>query len=282
LTPRLAPKEDLVEAQLENVRIDVDSHVAVVTLDRPPVNALDRQTFTEIAVAFDSLATRRDVRAAIFSGAGRIFCAGVDLVDSPRRYRTDGRSEAGGPKGDPREQIDPGLVVRHAFWSVYDCAVPVIGAIDGKAIGAGAVLVSLCDMVVATPRFEMALTEVNVGVLGGVKSTQRMVGPYMAKRMFLTGDYISAEELYRRGCIEAVVEPDDLLPTAHVLAGKIASKSPIAVRLAKESANRVEYLDLKEGYRTEQDYTIRVKRYADADEAGMAFAERRSPDFRWE
>ncbi len=109
-----------------------------------------------------------------------------------------------------------------------------------------------------------------------------MVGPYLAKRLFLTGEFIGAHELYRRGVIEAVVEPDDLMPTARNLAETIAAKSPIAVRLAKESANRVEYMDLKEGYRTEQDYTTRVKRYADADEAARAFAERREPEFGWE
>jgi enoyl-CoA hydratase len=271
-----------MEQQSHSVRVEVTDQVAVVTLDRPPVNALDTETWRELIAAFDSLGARRDVGAAVFTSAGRIFCAGVDLIDSPKRHRPDGRSDDGGPKGDPRDQLDSGLLPRQAFWALYDCAVPVIGAIDGKAIGAGAMLVSLCDMVVATPRFEMALTEVNVGVLGGVKATQRMVGPYLAKRMFLTGDYIGAEELYRRGALEAVVEPEDLLDTAHALASRIASKSPIAVRLAKESANRVEFLDLKEGYRTEQDYTTRVRRYADAGEAARSFAERRPAQFQWE
>ncbi len=199
-----------------------------------------------------------------------------------RRSRPDGRPEDGAPQGDPRDQVDSGLLPRQAFWALYDCAVPVIGAINGKAIGAGAVLVALCDIIVATPRFEMALTEINVGVLGGVKATQRMVGPYLAKRMFLTGEYIGADELYRRGVLEAVVEPGDLMSTARMLAAKIATKSPIAVRLAKESANRVEYMDLKEGYRTEQDYTTRIRRFADSSEAGAAFVERREPQFRWE
>lgn len=265
-----------------NVRVEVADGIALVTLDRPPVNALDSRTWCELTAAFDSLGARRDVRVAIFQGAGRVFSAGADLADSPRRYRPDGRSEDGGPQGDPRQQVDPGLLPRQAFWALYDCAVPVIGAIDGKAVGAGAVLVSLCDMVVATPRFELALTEVNVGVLGGVKATQRMVGPYLAKRLFLTGEFIGAEELYRRGAIEAVVSSEELLGAARGLAAKIAGKSPIAVRLAKESANRVEYMDLKEGYRTEQDYTTRVKRYADSTEAGAAFAAHRAPDFRWE
>jgi enoyl-CoA hydratase len=271
-----------MEPDLDHVRIEISESIAVVTLDRPPVNALDSQTWRELAVGFDSLGARRDVRAAIFTAKGNVFCAGVDLVDSPHRYRPDGRSGDAAPQGDPRDQVDPGLVARNAFWALYDCAIPVIGAIDGKAIGAGAVLVSLCDVVVATTRFEMALTEINVGVLGGVKAAQRMVGPYLAKRMLLTGDYVGADELYRRGVLEAVVEPRDLMSTARTLADRIATKSPIGVRLAKESANRVEYMDLKDGYRTEQDYTIRIKRYADSGEAGRAFADRREPQFRWE
>jgi enoyl-CoA hydratase len=267
---------------LDHIRIEVSDRIAVVTLDRPPVNALDTKTWRELAHVFDSLGARRDVAVAILNASGKVFCAGVDLVDSPRRYRPDGRPEDGAPQGDPRDQVDSGLLPRQAFWALYDCAVPVIGAIDGKAIGAGAVLVGLCDVIVATSRFEMALTEINVGVLGGVKATQRMVGPYLAKRMFLTGEYVGADELYRRGVLEAVVEPGDLMPTARALAAKIAAKSPIAVRLAKESANRVEHMDLKEGYRTEQDYTTRIKRFADSDEAARAFAERREPEFRWE
>lgn len=271
-----------MEPQLSNVRVEVADKIAVVTLDRPPVNALDVATWRDLKEAFESLGARRDVNVAIFNASGKIFCAGVDLVDSPKRHRPDGRPEDGAPQGDPRDQLDSGLLPRQTFFALHDCAVPVIGAIDGKAIGAGAMLVALCDMVVATPRFELALTEINVGVLGGVKSTQRMVGPYLAKRLFLTGEYIGADELYRRGCIEAVVEPDELMATARGIAETIAAKSPIAVRLAKESANRVEYMDFKEGYRTEQDYTTRVKRYADSAEAGKAFAERRAPDFIWE
>src|SRR5579863_5467827 len=169
-----------MDLALDNVKVEVADQVAMVTLDRPPVNALDSQTWHELATAFDSLGARRDVNAAIFNATGKIFCAGVDLRDSPRRHRPDGRPEDGAPQGDPRHQLDAGLLPRQAFWALYDCAVPVIGAIDGKAIGAGAMLVALCDMVVATPRFEIAVTEINVGVLGGVKAVQRMVGPYLA------------------------------------------------------------------------------------------------------
>jgi enoyl-CoA hydratase len=268
---------------MDNLTIDHQGGVAVVTLDRPPVNALNQQAFEEISQAFDQLSGDRDVRVAVLAAAGdRAFCAGVDLNDSPQRYRTDGRRVDGGPQGDPRHQVDPGRLVRDCFWSIYHCSVPVIAALGGKAIGAGAALVASCDLLVASEQGSVALTEINVGVLGGVKHAQRLVGPFLAKRMLLTGEAVSADELYRRGVVEAVVPADQLLPAAVSLAQTIASKSPIAIRLAKESANRVEYLPLQEGYRLEQDYTLRVRRYSDADEARLAFLEKRSPDYHWE
>jgi enoyl-CoA hydratase len=268
---------------MEHVRTEQADGIAVITLDHPPVNALAEQTFRELAEAFQALTTGRDANVAILAAAGdRAFCGGVDLRDSPRRYRPDGRREDGGPKVAAADQIDPGRVVRDCFWSIYECGVPVIAAVDGKAIGAGVALLASCDLVVASERAGFAMTEINVGVLGGVKHAQRLVGPHLARRMFYTGEFVGADELYRRGAIEAVTTPDELMPTARALATTIASKSPIAVRLAKESANRVEPLSLQEGYRLEQDYTQRVKRHADSDEAREAFLAKRTPEFRWE
>jgi enoyl-CoA hydratase len=268
---------------MEDVRMQIADRIATITIARPPVNALAHRTFVELKEAFDGLSARRDVNVAVLTADGdRAFCAGVDLNDSPRRHRTDGRFADDGPRTDPRDQVDPGRAPRECFWAIYDCSIPVIAAVDGAAIGAGAAIVACCDLVVASRRARLALTEINIGVLGGVKHAQRMLGPFLSKRMFLTGEFVDAEELYRRGAIEAVVEPEALMPAAMELAWAIASKSPIAVRLAKESANRVEYMDLKAGYRTEQDYTIRVKRYRDSDEARIAWLEKRDPVFRWE
>jgi enoyl-CoA hydratase len=160
--------------------------------------------------------------------------------------------------------------------------VPVIAALNGRAIGAGACLVASCDLVVASSDASITLAEINVGLLGGIRHVQRLVGHLLAKRMALTGESVGAEELYRRGTVETVVPREKLLDTALELAETIASKSPIAVRLAKESANRVEGLDLKDGYRQEQDYTLRIRRYADAEEARLAALEKREPVFRWE
>jgi enoyl-CoA hydratase len=99
--------------------------------------------------------------------------------------------------------------------------------------------------------------------------------------MFFTGEFVPASEFHRLGAVEAVVSPDQLMPTATELAAKIAAKSPIALRLAKESMNRVEDLPLKDGYRTEQDYTSRVTRYNDSAEARAAYLEKRQPVWTW-
>jgi enoyl-CoA hydratase len=269
---------------MDHISIDIRDRVAVVTLDRPPVNALANQTFTEITMAMSQLSAGREASVIVLRAApdSRLFCGGVDLEDSPRRHRPDGRPEDGAPQGDARDQVDPGRAPRECFNSIYECGLPVIAEVHGKCIGAGVAIVASCDLVVASTDASFALTEINVGVLGGVRHAQRLCGPWLAKRMFLTGEFVTADEIYRRGGIETVVDRAELHDAAIDLGRTIAAKSPIAVRLAKESANRVESMALRDGYRTEQDYTQRVKRHADSDEARLAFVEKRSPEFRWE
>ena len=269
---------------MEHVQMETIDRIAVVTLDRPPVNALAYQTFDELAQAMELLSAGRDASVVVLRAApgARVFCGGVDLQDSPRRHRPDGRAEDGGPQGNARDQVDPGRIARRCFDSIYECGLPVIAAVHGKAIGAGVAIVASCDLVIATTEASFSLAEINVGVLGGARHAQRLCGPFLAKRMFLTGEFVGADEIYRRGGIEAVVAPEELMDTAMTLATTIAAKSPIAIRLAKESANRVEPMSLLDGYRTEQDYTHRIRRHADSDEARIAVLGNRDPVFRWE
>lgn len=269
---------------MEHVRISVDDRIATVTLDRRPVNALSYQTFDEIAMAMEQLSTGREASVIVLRAAddSRLFCGGVDLQDSPKRFRPDGRRGDGEPQGDARDQIDPGRIARRCFDSIFECGLPVIAAVHGKVIGAGVAIVASCDLVVASTEASFALTEINVGVLGGVRHAQRLCGTHLAKRMFLTGEFVGADEIHRRGGIEYVVEYAELYATATEFAAKIAAKSPIAVRLAKESANRVESMALLDGYRTEQDYTLRVRRHGDSEEARQAFVDKRPAEFNWE
>ena len=254
------------------VSVEIDDHIAVVTLDRPPVNAVDRDAHVAINAAFDSLNEDKEVRVAIFTGAGdRAFCAGADL-------RTVNQRPTDVP---PSAIIDPPRYARDAFWSITDCAVPVVGAINGPALGAGLAYAACCDILIASSSATFGTTEINVGLLGASAHLSLLVGRHKARELFFTGETISADELYRLGALRAVVDRAALMETAIEFARTLAAKSPIAMRLAKEAMNRVEDLPLKEAYRTEQDYTARLVRFEDAKEANAAFLEKRKPDWKW-
>jgi enoyl-CoA hydratase len=255
-----------------SVRLTVADYVATVTLDRPPVNALDRSTLLELRDTFRALNDRRDVRVAIFTGAGtRAFIGGADLTS----YGTRNADEP------PTETVDLGLTAREAQWAVTDCAVPVIAAVNGPAIGGGVAFAACCDMIVAADHATFGTLEINVGLLGASSQLSLMVGRHKAREMFFLGEKVPAAELHRLGAIRAVVPADQLMHTAHDLAARLAEKSPIALRLAKESMNRVEFLPLKDAYRTEQDYTNRLLTFEDSSEARAAFLEKREPQWRW-
>jgi enoyl-CoA hydratase len=255
-----------------SIRVEIADHVAVVTLDRPPVNAVDHATLAEMTDAFRALNDDRDVRVAIFTGAGdRAFMAGLDLK-APR---------PGVDESPARFVTDPGLPAREPMWAIVDCAVPVIGAINGPALGAGLAFAVCCDILVAADHATFATTEINVGLLGASAHLSRLVGRHKAREMFFTGEAVSAQELHRLGAIRSVVPRGELMPTALELAGVLAAKSPLALRLAKESMNRVEDVPLRDAYRIEQDYTHRLQGFDDAHEARDAFLERRAPEWRW-
>ena len=257
-----------------DLRVELTDHIATVTLDRPPVNAIDTATLEEIRSTFTALGEDRDVRVAIFTAAGeKAFMAGVDL-------KTVGSRPAS--EDSPATRVtDPAKVARDAMWAITDCAVPVIGAINGPALGAGLAFAACCDILIASERARFGTTEINVGLLGASSHLSLLVGRHKAREMFFTGEQVPAAELYRLGAVRAVVPPQDLMSTAMQLAGELASKSPIALRLAKESMNRVEGVPLKDAYRTEQDYTARLQGFDDAAEARQAYLERREPDFKW-
>jgi enoyl-CoA hydratase len=263
---------------LEFVSVEVADLVATVTLRRPPVNALSAPMMREIAQVFASLGRGTDAAVAILTADGeKIFCAGADIGESDRRYN---RRELL-PSESVADLVDPGDVVRDCFFSISSGGLPVIAAVNGLALGAGVALVASCDVVVASEKAAFGLPEIDVGVLGGGRHLQRMVGPYKTRKMFYTGEFVGAEEFQRLGAVEKVVPAGDLMAEARALADVIATKSPIGLRLAKESLNRVEDLGLKDGYRLEQDYTGRITRYQDSAEARRAYLEKRDPEWTW-
>jgi enoyl-CoA hydratase len=262
---------------VKHIRVDIADHIATVTFERPPVNALNAEAFREITRVFSAFGHAKDASVAIFTAPGeRIFCAGVDFADSARRHAREAAD------GDTvADMLDPGIVPRACFAALKNCAVPVIGAINGAAVGAGLVLVSCCDIIVASETARFSVPEIKAGVLGGGRHLQRLVGPYKARRMFFTGDFVSAQEFHRIGAVEAVVPPQELMNAARALATQIAQNSPIGLRMGKESLNRVEDLPLEDGYRIEQGYTAQITRFNDSAEARRAQQEKRAPNWSW-
>ena len=257
-----------------DVSTTIEDHVATVVLDRPPVNAVTPATLAEIHDAFRALDEDKDVRVAIFTGAGRrAFMGGVDLRSMDEAPDPDAWAAS--------RLLDRGRVARDAMQAIAECAVPVIGAINGPAIGAGLAFAAVCDVLIASDTATFGTTEINVGLLGASAHLSLLVGRHKARELFFSGELIGAAELERYGAVRAVVPPEELLPAARQFASTLASKSPIALRLAKESMNRVESLPLWEAYRTEQDYTARLLAFDDSLEARRAFLEKRDPRWRW-
>lgn len=252
---------------LEFLKLDVADYVATVTLNRPPVNALGRGIRGELIETFDALNDRNDVRAIVLTSSQKTFCAGADIKE--RTLMT----------GEPGEWGKLNRLVREVFYSLMECQKPTIAAVNGAALGAGFALTLCCDILVASEDAIFAMPEVDVGLAGGVKFLQRHFMPSKARRLLLTGQRVPASELYRLGVLEEVVPAAQLMTTALGIANEIASKSPAAIRMLKQSFIAVENLTLRDGYRVEQGMTVALCDTDDAKEAKAAFLEKRKPVF---
>ena len=262
---------------METLQIEEDEGVRIVRLNRPPMNPVNRQMISDLSEAFADIVDNRNVRVVVVSAVGdRAFCAGIDLKER-HAERTAGRP------GDEAlaNLLDSGKAWREASLAIHNCPVPVVAAVDGPAIGAGLGIAGAADIIYASRRAKFGLTEINVGVLGGSRKAIQMLGPYKGRMMFFTGELISAEEFYRRGVLEELVEDGTAEAHALEMAGLLAKKSPIGLRLAKESLLRTEYMDPDKGYRVEQDYTSRLRQFNDSGEAMAAYLERRDPVWTW-
>lgn len=238
----------------------------VVTLDRPPVNAVDEATYAEIRDIFNGLRMAfPDGRVVVLEGTGKHFCAGNDLAD----FETMTSANAPG-----RMQL-----VREAFWAIRDCPLPVIAVVHGSALGTGLALAASADLIVAAEDARIGLPEVSVGVMGGARHLARLLPQQLVRLMFLTADPLSGAELARLGGAVAAVPADKLRDAARELALRIARHSPNAVRVGKRALNQIEAMDLKSGYEAEQGYTGDMADHPDAKEALAAFRERRPPSY---
>ncbi|HVK33043.1 2,3-dehydroadipyl-CoA hydratase [compost metagenome] len=250
-----------------SINLEVSDYIAVVRLDKPPVNALDRATRRRLIEIFDEVSERSDVRVAILTGTGKFFCSGADLKDRPNADKA----------GD---FLDHNRWTRETGNAIRECAKPVIAAVNGPALGAGFGLMAACDIFLASEDATFAMPEINVGLAGGVSMLRTMVGRSFTRRMFFTGMKVPAAELYRRGVIDEVVPAEQLMPLALEIAQEIASKAPLAIAYAKQAANMMDLMPQRDGYRFEQNFTMALARTEDAQEARTAFLEKRKPVYK--
>lgn len=253
---------------LTRFRVDLADHVATVTIAAPPVNSQDAAFREEIIRVFDVLGAETDVRAIVLAADGKHFSAGADLAG-----RAAIAAQPGGFAAHNR-------LVRAAFDVVMECPKPVIAAVQGGAIGAGAVLALCCDILVVADDAFMSMTEVDYGLAGGVRHVLRSFSPSDARLMIYTARRISGAELYRMNVASVCVGKEAIVAEATMIATEIAGKVPLAVVAAKKSFGLTEEMPLRDGYRFEQTQTAALADTEDTKEALLAFREKRKPVFK--
>ena len=240
------------------IEVRTTGGVAEVVIDFPPVNALPAPGWSELARAVTAAAADPGVRVVILAAEGRGFCAGVDIKEM---QRTPGHAALLG--------ASQGCFA--AFAAVYDCPVPVIAAVHGYCLGGGVGLAGNADIVIAARDAAFGLPEVDRGALGAATHLSRLVPQPLMRAMVYTCRTVTAQQLLGFGTVLDVVPPAELRSAAQAVAREIAAKDPEVIRLAKQSLNGIDPVDVKRSYRYEQGFTFELNLSGAADQAREAF-----------
>lgn len=246
-----------------NISKPVDG-VTVIEIDAPPANALGHDIRSRMIEALDLIDTDYETRAVILTGTGKSFCAGDDLKEA--RQRGEAGSKSLGQFGKMLNKLE-GL------------RVPVIGAINGHAIGGGLELALCCDIRIASSEAWFLGAGVNVGLMASVYRLPRLIGIGPAKSMLLTGSRVNAEAALRFGLVTAIHEPDVLMKEALKLAARIATRAPLSVEASKRMLSQAFDLNPEEADRASGQELKVLSRSEDHQLALAAFAKKQEPKF---
>ncbi len=236
--------------------------VAEVLIDSPPVNALTVRDWFDLAEAVTGAGRDPQTAVVILMAAGRGFCAGVDIKELQREGH---QAVIGCNRG-----------CAAAFAAVYECEVPVIAAVNGHCLGGGIGLAGNADIVIADEAARFGLPEVDRGALGAATHLSRLVPAQLMRHMVYTCQPVSSRELLRHGSVYRVVPAAELHAAARAVAADIAAKNPYVIRLAKQSLNGIDPVDVKRSYRFEQGFTFELNLSGVSDRARDDFIGRRS------
>lgn len=254
---------------LQDIRVsDVDNGVLTITLNRPEAfNALRTQLLQEMSDMLDQASSNNEVKAVIVTGGSKVFAAGADIKEMAALDLVGVMDDA-----------------RPTYWKrIAAFPKPLIAAVNGYCLGGGCELMMHCDIVIAGNNAQFGQPEINLGIIPGAGGTQRLiraVGKSMAMQMVLSGAFISATQARDYNLISEVVIPERSEERARQIAETIATKPPIAVRLAKEALLKAYETTLESGLNIERKAFTMLAATEDRNEGIAAFSEKRKPNFK--
>jgi enoyl-CoA hydratase len=253
----------------ETILVSREGMLGIITLNRPQaMNALSSRLVTELISALGEFEKDDQVRCLVIAGSERAFSAGADIKEMAQMTAVQ-------------------MTMTGHFFPLWDKVgrypKPIVGALSGYVLGGGLELAMSLDVLVASETTQLGQPEIDIGVMPGGGGTQRLtraVGKAKAMEMILTGKRIGAEEAKTLGLVSRVVPKEAYLEEAKKVANEIASKSPVAVRLAKMAINKAFEMGLSQGIDFEREVFYLLFASEDKDEGMKAFVEKRKPEFK--
>ena len=255
----------------ENCRLEIRERVAVITIDRPPMNTLSRDTLEEIGAILDKIEGDGEVRAAVLTGAGeKMFSAGADVTEF-----------AG--MADPESAKATLERMHNLFNRIERFPKPIIACLNGHALGGGNELQMACHLAVAADTAELGLPEVRLGIMPGYGGTQRLarlIGRRRALAAMLSGERIPAQTALEWGLVNRVVPREKVLEEAIQWAQQLAGGPPLAMKGILDAVVRGTDADLEQGLAIERENMLSVIRTEDAIEGVTSFFQKKTPNFK--
>jgi enoyl-CoA hydratase len=262
-------------SRYEFIKVEKAERVATVTLNRPDrLNAVNPGLHHELMTIWNDLAEDREVNAIILTGAGRAFCAGGDV----KGMASGTLASASGNKAERITAAEGRRIVQN----MLDVEQPIIGAINGDAVGLGATIALLCDIIVASEKARFADTHVKVGVVagdGGAVIWPLLIGPARAKEFLMRGHFVNGADAFKMGMVNYAVAPEQVMAKARELAQELADGPTYAIRWSKLAVNK--WLKQQTNLILDASLAYEMVTFTTEDhrEAARAFVEKRKPNF---
>jgi len=254
--------------ELKTILYKEDAGIATITLNRPEKrNAVSFELVEDLMRALGE-AELSSAQVVIITGAGKAFCAGLDLESLKQLV---GRTH--------EQNVQDSATMAKLFRRIYEFPKPTIAAVNGHAIAGGTGIATMCDFTLSVAEAKFGYTEVKIGFVPAIVSSILVwqVGHKIARDLLMTGRLFDAAEAYRYGLVNEILEPERLMPRAHELAAQLMENSPSSVRLTKKLINGFIARALDEQIAQAVEDNARIRTTADFREGISAFLEKRKP-----